>query len=205
MSCVPRAELLAMLLLSFSGFLAMAAEPAGTGDALPRPQYGAWGFDLTAADLASRPGDDFFRYGNGRWLDRVEIPADKPAYGMWAGIIDLTSQRLRGMLEKADANAGVAPVTIEEKVGAFYHSFMDEGRIEELAATPLNVLLDAVRQAGTHASGPAAEEFPAQKTERSDHAEVQRQKRSDLMLPRQNLEESSDCAHRARVHAEAVQ
>ena len=152
MSCVPRAELLAMLLLSFSGFLAMAAEPAGTGDALPRPQYGAWGFDLTAADLASRPGDDFFRYGNGRWLDRVEIPADKPAYGMWAEIIDLTSQRLRGMLEKADANAGVAPVTIEEKVGAFYHSFMDEGRIEELAATPLNVLLDAVRQAGTHAS-----------------------------------------------------
>ena len=28
-------------------------------------------------DASVKPGDDVFRYVNGKWLDRTEIPADK--------------------------------------------------------------------------------------------------------------------------------
>ena len=46
------------------------------------PQFGKWGFDSEGADLKTKPGDDFFRYANGAWLDRVQIPADKPGYSL---------------------------------------------------------------------------------------------------------------------------
>ncbi len=28
------------------------------------PQYGSWGFDLAGVDMATKPGDKFFRYAN---------------------------------------------------------------------------------------------------------------------------------------------
>ena len=51
-----------------------AADTAHAG----KPQYGAWGFDAAGEDTSVKPGDDFFRYANGAWLDRTQIPADKP-------------------------------------------------------------------------------------------------------------------------------
>ena len=47
-----------------------------------KPQYGAWGFDLAGADTKTKPGDDFFRYANGTWIDKIQIPPDKPAYSL---------------------------------------------------------------------------------------------------------------------------
>src|SRR5213082_1548459 len=92
-----------------------------------KPQYGAWGFDLAGADTKTKPGDDFFRYANGTWIDKTQIPPDKPAYSLRLAMTDLTEQRLKELLEAAGAKATDNPSTLEEKAGAFYHSFMDEG------------------------------------------------------------------------------
>jgi len=116
-------------------------------DAGAKPQYGDWGFDLPGADLKTKPGDDFFRYANGTWIDRVEIPADKPAYSLRYAMSDQTEQRLRDLLEQAAASCGHEPVTTGGKVGAFYKSFMDEARIAQLGVTPLSAHLAAVRAA----------------------------------------------------------
>ncbi len=32
-------------------------------------------------DTSVRPNDDFFRYVNGSWLDKTEIPADRTSWG----------------------------------------------------------------------------------------------------------------------------
>jgi len=81
---------LLILLLFISGTY---GEPTG------KPQYGAWGFDTDGADLKTKPGDDFFRYANGTWLDRVQIPADKPGYSLRLAMTDLTEQRLHDLME----------------------------------------------------------------------------------------------------------
>lgn len=112
-----------------------------------KPQYGTWGFDLAGADKATRPGDDFFRYANGTWLDKTEIPADKPAYSLRLAMTDLTEQRLRELMETAAATAGHEPKSLDGKVGAFYKSFMDEARIDALGARAIAKQLDAVRGA----------------------------------------------------------
>ena len=65
------------------------------------PQYGAWGFDLDGADKATKPGDDFFRYANGAWLDKTAIPADKPGYSLRLAMTDRAEERLHDMMEAA--------------------------------------------------------------------------------------------------------
>ncbi len=123
---------------------AFAQDSAGT-----KPQYGAWGFDLAGIDKAAKPGDDFFRYANGSWIDKTEIPADKSGYSLRLAISDLVEQRLHDLIDSAAATSGHEPSTVDGKVGAFYKSFMDEARIDALGAKAVAPQLDAVRKAKT--------------------------------------------------------
>ena len=122
--------LLRVLLLSAFGCSASLAhaEDAASG----KLKYGTWGFDLSGMDAATKPGDDFFRYANGTWIDKTQIPPDKPAYSLRLAMTDLTEQRLHEMMESLSAKPTDNPSTLEEKVGAFYRSFMDEARAERL-------------------------------------------------------------------------
>jgi putative endopeptidase len=140
-----RAGVVTAVLLATSGLArAETAPPAGA-----RPQYGDHGYDLAGGDLAIKPGDDFFRYANGTWLDHVVIPADKPAYSLRYAMSDLTEQRLHELMEQAAATCGHEPAALEGKVGAFYKSFMDETRVAQLGVAPLAAHLAAVRRADT--------------------------------------------------------
>ena len=112
-----------------------------------RPQYGGWGFDATGIDSQVKPGNDFFGYVNGAWLDRTVIPADKPAWSLRLAMTDTIEARLHDLMEKAAAKNETDD--LEGKVGGFYKAFMDEGRIETLGAKPIAPELDAVRAART--------------------------------------------------------
>src|SRR5512146_1732233 len=114
--------------------LAAALAGIAAAQAADRPQYGAWGFDLTAMEPGVKPGDDFNRYANGAWIQRTPIPADKPVASLRYLMSDLTETRLHGLMEAAAAKAPAQPATLEAKVGAFYRAFMDEPRIEALGA-----------------------------------------------------------------------
>ena len=73
------AILRACLLFALCAF----APLAHAADAPPaKLKYGTWGFDLSGMDSRTKPGDDFFRYANGTWLDKTQIPTDKSAYSM---------------------------------------------------------------------------------------------------------------------------
>src|SRR5207302_7785518 len=114
-----------------------------------RPQYGAWGFDLAGADTKTKPGDDFFRYANGTWIDKTQIPPDKPAYLLRLAMTDLTEQRLHEMMESLGAKPNDNPSTLEEKVGAFYRPFMDEARVEQLGTKAIEAELNDLKNAKT--------------------------------------------------------
>ncbi len=119
---------------------------AASGDA-PKPQYGTFGLDTAGGDPATKPGDNFFRYANGTWLDHVQIPADKPAYSLRLAMTDLTEKRLHEIMEDEAAKAGHQPADTAGKVGAFYKAFLDENRIEKLAASAIAPQIDAIRAA----------------------------------------------------------
>ena len=134
-------------ILAVTCLAALVAGPAHAADA--KPQYGSWGFDLSGADKATKPGDDFFRYANGTWVGKTDIPADKSAVSLRLAMTDTTEQRLHAMMENAATLSAHEPTTLEDKVGAFYKSYMDETRIEALGAKAIAPQLDAVHHAKT--------------------------------------------------------
>src|SRR5947209_18734548 len=87
-------------------------------------KYGSWGFDLAGMDKNTKPGDDFFRYANGTWIDKTHIPADKPAYSMRIIMTDFTEQRLREILESGGAKLPEYRSSLESKSDSFYKSVL---------------------------------------------------------------------------------
>jgi len=112
-----------------------------------KPQYGAWGYDSAGIDKNTKPGDDFFRYANGAWLDKAQIPADKPAVSLRLAMTDRTEGRLHDMMDAAAKTVSHQPTDLSGKMGAFYKAFMDESRIDSLGAKPLDPLLADVKAA----------------------------------------------------------
>ncbi|MFL5431477.1 MAG: M13 family metallopeptidase [Myxococcales bacterium] len=94
-------------------------------------------------DRSVKPGDDFFRFTNGGWYDKTEIPPDRSVFGTFALLGELTAKRTADLI--AEASKGDAPDGSEaRKIGDTYASFLDEERTEQLGLGPLQPTLDAV-------------------------------------------------------------
>jgi predicted metalloendopeptidase len=98
--------------------------------------YGSFGVDLTLMDPAVDPGDDFYRFVNGAWLDTFQIPADRTNYGVFTALDEAAEDQVRIIVEEAAASDAPAG-TPQQKVGALFNSWMDETRVEELGLTPI--------------------------------------------------------------------
>jgi len=64
---------------------------------------GGVGIDLSLMDPSVRPQDDFFRYVNGAWLDKAEIPADRGRWGSFDELRKKSSKAVLEVLEEAIA------------------------------------------------------------------------------------------------------
>src|SRR5262250_316672 len=80
-------------------------------------------------DPAVKPGNDFFRYSNGGWIQRTEIPADRASVGAFLVLRDKSDKRVKGLVDQA-VKANAAPGTDARKMADLYNSFMDEAGIE---------------------------------------------------------------------------
>jgi putative endopeptidase len=89
------------------------------------------------------PGDDFYRYANGGWLTRNEIPADRSSHGVWEVLFDQAQLRTRALLDAA-ATGKAAEGSDERKIGDYYASYMDESAIEAKGLVPLRDQLAAI-------------------------------------------------------------
>ena len=118
--------------------LALLLSLAGLAAAAPHS-----GLDLAGFDRAMRPQDDLFRAGNGHWLATTEIPADKSSFGMVAQLRDLSDQRVRALVEGLAAAKPKAGST-EQKIGAYYASFVDTAAIDKAGLAPVKPLLDGI-------------------------------------------------------------
>jgi putative endopeptidase len=111
--------------------------------------YGTWGVDTEGMDRAVKPGDDFFRYVNGKWAATTQIPADKTSFGAFQMLGDLSEARVRAILDKWAADKNLKAGSDEAKVAALYRSFLDDAAAEKLDAKPIEPYLAAVKKAET--------------------------------------------------------
>jgi len=104
---------------------------------------GDWGIDLAAMNTSVAPGDDFFRYVNGTWLDSYEIPADRSRSGTFITLRDESEVDVHSIVAEL-AEAESPHGSVEQKVGDFYNSWMNVAALDARGLTTLQPRLDAI-------------------------------------------------------------
>jgi putative endopeptidase len=108
--------------------------------------------DKKNMDLAVRPGDDFYRYANGTWIQNLAMPADKSETDSFDQVREQNRARLRELFESLAASAATAlKGTAAQKVGDFYATAMDTAKIEALGVKPLQEDFALIAKAATNA------------------------------------------------------
>ena len=127
---------------------APAAKTAAT-DTTVAPRFGTWGVDLEGMDRTVKPGDDFFKYVNGKWAASTQIPPDQTRYGAFNILRDLSEARVRAILDGWAADKNLKSGSDEAKVAMLYRTFLDDASAEKLGIKPIQSQLDAVKAAKT--------------------------------------------------------
>lgn len=109
----------------------LAAEPTA------RPQFGAWGVDLTSINTAVKPGDSFFDYVNGNWLKRAQIHADRSSTGSFQDLQILSEQRLGSIIQDLESQPSGALTANGHKLRDLYDAFEDTAQIEARGLDPI--------------------------------------------------------------------
>lgn len=135
------------LLLAASAAALLAACSPESAPAAPvaaaKPAIGEFGIDLTNADTAVKPGDDFFKYANGHWLATFQMPADKPRFGAFDELGDKSEADVKSIID-GFASSPPAAGTNVAKAADFYASWMDEATLETRGVEPLKPYLDEI-------------------------------------------------------------
>ncbi len=131
-------------LIAIALLAACSKEPAPTAPRPPpKPAFGSFGVDLAQMDTSVKPGDDFYRYVNGKWLDSFQIPADRASYGTGTVVFEKTEADLHAILDELAASKP-SPGSVEQKVADMYAGWMDEAGIEARGLEPLQPFLSQI-------------------------------------------------------------
>jgi putative endopeptidase len=95
------------------------------------------GLDLSNLDRSVKPCDNFFQFADGGWLKSHPIPPEYPSYGSFTALQESNRDKLHTILEAAAKKTAAAPGSIDQKIGDFYFSCMDEAAIEKAGIDPI--------------------------------------------------------------------
>jgi len=108
-------------------------------------------FDPGNMDRSIHPGDDFYQYVNGRWIERNPVPSDKTKYNEFKIVDDRTVEQVRKLVEQASNNTSAKDSSLDWKIGRLYQSGMDTDSINRQGFSPLNGELKLIDNITTYA------------------------------------------------------
>ncbi len=136
--------------LSFIIFAGAQAENSTSSSTTKDAVLGEWGIETHYIDNTVNPGDDFYRYVNGGWLDSAKLPVGMPMFGSFIHVYLETEQQIESIV--ADILARDWPDgSTEGEIKALYLSYMDTEAINARGIKPLQPELDELFAAKSHA------------------------------------------------------
>jgi len=126
----------AVVLTAVSLFSSCSAQQSNS--AKPTPAL-----DVTAMDRSIDPCIDFFAYSCGGWIKNNPIPSDQSSWDTYSKMEDDNKTQLRGILEAASA-PDPGRNAVNQKIGDYYASCIDEQAIEAKGIDPLKPDLDRI-------------------------------------------------------------
>jgi predicted metalloendopeptidase len=102
------------------------------------------GIDPRNMDLSVDSADDFYRFANGSWLDRTEIPADSGAYGVLDQLDDVTTQQLLFLLDASAESGELVEGSDEWKAVHLFEQGMDLETRNVQGIEPVQPIFDQI-------------------------------------------------------------
>ncbi|WP_395075049.1 M13 family metallopeptidase [Flavobacterium sp.] len=121
----------------------------GKADAQTTAENKKPGINLGLMDKSVKPGDDFFRYVNGTWVDKTEIPADKTRWGSFDELRQNTDKDALAILKEAAANKNLDPKSDQAKAVNVYQTYMDTISRNKLGIKPIKPYLTKINAVKT--------------------------------------------------------
>jgi putative endopeptidase len=107
------------------------------------------GLDKKYMDLSVRPQDNLFLHMNGNWLKHTPIPPDKSNFGSFSLLEDEAQLAIREICEECAAGE-FDRATIQQQIGDFYTSYLDEDRVEKNGIDALRDELAAIDRVSSY-------------------------------------------------------
>jgi len=101
------------------------------------------GFDPSAIDRSVNPCENFYRFACGAWMTANPIPADQSRWGRFDALQDRNREVLHKILDAA-AVAKPGRTALEQKMGDYYASCMDQQAIDAKGVAPMKPDLDRI-------------------------------------------------------------
>ena len=119
--------------------------PASHADTV---QLGPWGVDLKGMNINVFPGDDFYQFANGKWIETVKIAPQDRSAGPLRQAQTRTVQLRKELI--ADLSAQTWPKDSDEaKFLNIYASYLDRSRVNQLAKSPIRPFSKYINRART--------------------------------------------------------
>ncbi|HMK06897.1 MAG TPA: M13 family metallopeptidase N-terminal domain-containing protein, partial [Flavobacterium sp.] len=99
------------------------------------------GINVSYMDKNVKPNNDFFRFVNGTWLDKTEIPSDKTRWGSFDELRQNTDKDALAILKDASKNPKYNATTDQGKAVVLFNSIMDTIARNKAGITPLKPYL----------------------------------------------------------------
>jgi len=128
------ALLLAMCTTSFA-----QSDAAPSSSSMPALQR----FSIDQVDKTLDPCSDFFQYACGKWIKANPIPADQGGWGTFNMLAIWNIAAVHNTLEEA-AQPSANRTPVQQKVGDYFASCMDEDAINKAGLKPLQPELDRI-------------------------------------------------------------
>ncbi|HCM75621.1 MAG TPA: M13 family peptidase [Cytophagales bacterium] len=106
----------------------------------------AIGIELSDMDTTVRPQDDLFRFANGGWLARTQIPPDRGSWNSFSELYERNNAILLEVLTEAAQNPNYIEGTDQRKAADFYSIGMDSLLAEKVGASVLKPVFDKINR-----------------------------------------------------------
>lgn len=83
------------------------------------------GINVSFFDKSVKPADNFFRYVNGTWLDKTEIPSDRTSWGSFNELLKKTDKDALDILKAASKDPKYKSNTDQGKAISLYNTILD--------------------------------------------------------------------------------
>lgn len=123
-----------------------------------KPEEKVQAIILQNMDISVKPTDDFFRYVNGTWMDKTEIPADRTSWGGFGELRKKTDADVLVILNKAIEEGNFPKVkdtkgneidSDQEKAVNYYESIMDTVSRNKQGIDPIKPYLTKINDIKT--------------------------------------------------------